>query len=205
MNALIYSNDKKILDEIKSKGSFTIANSIEEWKKFASEKDFSFLVCDLVIPINEMVTLAKDKKLGIVASPSQLVQSNPDDNYATLFWLVPPFFEKELDLLLHLFKEKTESSSEEEKLLSEYLNTIFYKLAKIKAFFLLYKENKETQFLESLTKSIHKLAGSSGTYGFMTASDLSKKMETKLKDAKTTDEAEFKSYFDGMISAFLST
>lgn len=203
MDILIFSKNEEVVKALQSKGSCTVVQSSDEWKEKAGKQSFSLLITDFFGTVDEIISFSKEKKLGILATPSEVLQSNPEDNYPTIFWLVPSLSEKEIDLLLSLLESKKESFSEEEALLLDYQNSIFYKLSKIKALFHLYQEKKEIQLLENLTKAVHKLAGSSGTYGFTKVSDLSKKMESKLKEEKKLDEGDFKSYYEELTKAFL--
>ena len=68
------------------------------------------------------------------------------------------------------------------ELLEEYRKTIPQKLQNIKELINQFKAKSTHQALEALRFSVHKLAGSAGTYGFAKVSQICKKWELDILD-----------------------
>jgi HPt (histidine-containing phosphotransfer) domain-containing protein len=69
----------------------------------------------------------------------------------------------------------------EEDIFLAYKQTIPSKLAAIKEAIALFEAKQEATTLDPLRRLIHKLAGSSGTYGYAEASALCKQMDVQMQ------------------------
>lgn len=67
-----------------------------------------------------------------------------------------------------------------ESIFLEYQKTIPGKLDRLKRLIQTLKDNQSLENLKQLQMEVHKIAGNSGTYGFMNASDLCKALDQDL-------------------------
>lgn len=175
--------------------TFDICKNLQEARQKIQSDIYNAYIVDLNLPDGSGMDLIQEirSKEGIknpiaiisgVFHDAQMLKSLKD-KYSIDYILDKPIFPQQIDkLLVNLCHRDpvnmVNASHAEDDLIKEYVKTIGDKIGLLTELVKSVQANPSTDSLTALKNSVHKIAGSAGTYGFLDVSKICKDMEFQI-------------------------